>query len=56
MKGPRRMLPKRHLWPIDGVSFHAGGGPFKSLGIFTEALNRRYAEATNVEDYAKKRT
>jgi exo-1,4-beta-D-glucosaminidase len=51
----RRMLPKEHLWPIDDFwSYHAGGGPFKSLGIFTEALNKRLGEATNVEDYAEK--
>jgi exo-1,4-beta-D-glucosaminidase len=51
----RKMLPKEHLWPIDEYwSFHAGGGPFKSLGIFTEALNKRYGQAANVEDYAKK--
>src|SRR5262249_49958957 len=40
---------------IDDVwSYHAGGGPFKSLAIFTEALNKRYGTATNVEDYAMK--
>jgi len=51
----RRMLPKEHLWPIDDVwLFHAGGGPFHSLTNFTEALNRRFGEATSVEDYAKK--
>jgi exo-1,4-beta-D-glucosaminidase len=51
----RRMLPKEHLWPIDDFwTYHAGGGPFKSLGIFTEALNKRLGEATNVEDYAEK--
>ncbi len=51
----RKMLPKEHLWPVDDVwSFHAGGGPFKSLKIFNEALNKRLGEATNVEDYARK--
>jgi exo-1,4-beta-D-glucosaminidase len=51
----RRMLPKEHLWPIDEFwSYHAGGGPFKSLGIFTEALNKRLGQATSVEDYAMK--
>ncbi len=51
----RQMLPSEHLWPIDEFwSYHAGGGPFKSLGIFTEALNKRLGEAKNVEDYALK--
>jgi exo-1,4-beta-D-glucosaminidase len=51
----RQMLPKEHLWPIDEVwSYHAGGGPFRSLAIFTEALNKRLGEARSVEDYALK--
>ena len=55
LKVCRRMLPKEHLWPIDEFwSYHAGGGPFKSLGIFTEALSKRLGEARNVENYAMK--
>jgi exo-1,4-beta-D-glucosaminidase len=51
----RRMLPPEHLWPIDEFwSYHAGGGPFKHLDIFTDALTRRLGAATNVEDYARK--
>ena len=51
----RRMLPKEHLWPIDGVwNYHAGGGPFTNLSLFTEALNQRFGEATGVADYALK--
>jgi exo-1,4-beta-D-glucosaminidase len=51
----RQMLPKDHLWPIDSVwSFHAGGGPFKHLDIFTQALQRRLGDAAGLEDYARK--
>jgi exo-1,4-beta-D-glucosaminidase len=51
----RQMLPKEHLWPIDAFwSYHAGGGPFKSLDIFTEALNKRFGRAEDVENYAMK--
>jgi len=51
----RRMLPHDHLWPIDDYwNFHCGGGAFKTLNIFSEALNRRFGEATNVFDYAEK--
>jgi exo-1,4-beta-D-glucosaminidase len=50
-----RMLPADHLWPIDSWwNFHTGGGPFKDLTVFTEALNARYGAATGVEDYAEK--
>ncbi len=51
----RAMLPKDHLWPMDDVwNFHAGGGQFKDLHVFTDALNARYGTATSVEDFAFK--
>lgn len=51
----RKFLPEDHLWPIDEYwNFHAGGGMFQTLKIFTEALNARYGTATSVEDYARK--
>ena len=50
-----RMLPKDHLWPIDDFwTYHTGGGPFKDLRVFTEALNARYGQAKDVQDYAFK--
>jgi exo-1,4-beta-D-glucosaminidase len=49
------MLPEEHLWPIDSWwNFHAGGGAFRDLHVFTEALNKRYGPAASVEDYARK--
>lgn len=51
----RRMLPADKLWPINETwNFHAGGGAFKTVNIFTEALNKRFGEATNLGDYTKK--
>lgn len=51
----RRMLPADHLWPMDSWwDFHAGGGAFKDLKVFTEALNARYGMAGSVEEYARK--
>jgi exo-1,4-beta-D-glucosaminidase len=51
----RRMIPKEHLWPIDDYWFyHSGGGQFKTLGVFTAAINARYGEVKSVEDYALK--
>src|SRR5205823_11934703 len=51
----REMLPPDHLWPIDQVwNFHAGGGQFKNLALFTGALEARYGKAANVADYARK--
>ena len=51
----QRMIPKDHLWPIDEVwNYHAGGGEFKNVNVFTAALNNRYGPAKDVRDYAKK--
>ena len=49
------MLTPAHLWPIDDVwSFHAGGGEFKTVEVFTAALEARYGKATDAADYARK--
>jgi exo-1,4-beta-D-glucosaminidase len=51
----QRMLPYDHLWPIDSAwDYHAGGGAFRDLHVFTEALNNRFGQATSLEDYAMK--
>src|SRR5581483_8791454 len=49
------MVGKDHLWPVDDVwNYHAGGGEFKTIGVFTEALNNRYGKAENAQDFALK--
>ncbi len=51
----RRMIPADHLWPIDDVwNFHAGGGEFSNLKVFTDALNARYGTASSAEDFTFK--
>ena len=51
----RAMVGKDHLWPIDQVwDYHAGGGEFKTLNVFDNALEQRYGKSDNVEDYASK--
>ena len=51
----REMLPAEHLWPIDDWwNFHAGGGQFRDIRVFSEALNARYGTATGLEDFAFK--
>jgi exo-1,4-beta-D-glucosaminidase len=54
-----RMVPKDHLWTADGPldeywNFHAGGGAFKTMRVFTNALNARYGKAGSVEDFTSK--
>jgi exo-1,4-beta-D-glucosaminidase len=51
----RLMVSAEHLWPIDEYwTYHAGGGQFKDLKVFTEALNARYGPARDAPDYAMK--
>jgi exo-1,4-beta-D-glucosaminidase len=51
----RRIISPEHLWPIDEYwNYHAGGGQFKDLKVFTGALNARYGPATDAPDYAMK--
>jgi exo-1,4-beta-D-glucosaminidase len=51
----RRMIPKDHLWPIDDYwNFHAGGGAFKTLKVFTEAQDNRYGQSASAEEFTYK--
>ncbi len=50
-----RMVGKDHLWPIDDVwNYHAGGGEFKTINVFSTALANRYGKSDSVEDFASK--
>ncbi|MGC2259692.1 MAG: glycosyl hydrolase family 2, partial [Candidatus Sulfotelmatobacter sp.] len=50
-----RMVGKDHLWPIDDVwNYHAGGGVFKNINVFSSALANRYGKSDSVEDFASK--
>lgn len=50
------MFPKDSLWPINDIwHYHGrGGGPARMLDMDTRALNARFGEAKNLEDYVKK--
>jgi len=51
----RAMVGKDHMWPVDDVwNYHAGGGEFKTINVFSEALSNRYGKSDNVEDFAIK--
>jgi exo-1,4-beta-D-glucosaminidase len=51
----RKFIPKDHLWPIDDVwNYHAGGGSFTQMNLFTKGMNERYGEAHSLEDFATK--
>jgi exo-1,4-beta-D-glucosaminidase len=51
----RRMIPKDHLWPMDDYwNFHAGGGAFKNLKVFTDAQDNRYGKSASAEEFTYK--
>jgi len=51
----QQMLPKEHLWPIDEFwNFHAGGGSYRNVNVFTAALQGRYGKAKDLDDYLRK--
>jgi exo-1,4-beta-D-glucosaminidase len=51
----RAMVGIDHLWPIDEVwNYHAGGGEFKTIKVFSEALANRYGKSDSAEDFAAK--
>ncbi len=54
-----RMVPKDHLWTANGPldeywNYHAGGGAFKTIQVFTDAQNARYGRAASAEDFTFK--
>ncbi|MGB7284828.1 MAG: sugar-binding domain-containing protein [Candidatus Acidiferrum sp.] len=47
----KSMFPPDKLWPINEFwDYHAGGGEFKDIHLFTNALEKRYGPAKNLED------
>lgn len=51
----RAMLPADHLWPIDDYwNYHAGGGQFRTIQRFVDALTARYGAASGLEDFVAK--
>jgi exo-1,4-beta-D-glucosaminidase len=50
-----RMVPKDHLWPMNEYwDYHAGGGAFKNIQVFADALNARYGKAESAKDFSYK--
>ena len=55
MESLERFIPKEHLWPIDQFwNYHSGGERFTTVNVFTDGLNRRYGQATSLDDYLRK--
>jgi exo-1,4-beta-D-glucosaminidase len=50
-----KFIPKDHLWPIDEYwNFHAGLERFANINVISDAINRRYGQATSLDDFERK--
>jgi exo-1,4-beta-D-glucosaminidase len=55
LEGLKSMFPPDKLWPINEFwDFHAGGGKFKDIKVFTNAIEKRYGPLKDVSDLAWK--
>lgn len=51
----RRMLPEENWWPIDEMwNYYCGRHQFNTLNRYKAALDARYGEAADLEDFARK--
>jgi exo-1,4-beta-D-glucosaminidase len=52
----KKMMPEKDLWPPanDMWNFHSGRKEFNSVGVYLEALNKRYGKPENIEELALK--
>jgi exo-1,4-beta-D-glucosaminidase len=51
----KKFIPADQLWPADTPSWalHNGGGDFKKLVVFDEAMRQSYGAPSSVEDYSR---
>jgi exo-1,4-beta-D-glucosaminidase len=48
----KKFIPAGSVWPPDDIwSFHYGGGEFKKLTVYNEALAASYGQANDLENY-----
>ncbi len=51
----KTFIPEDKLWPINDVwNFHAGGGQFKTISIYANAIENRYGEPKSAADFGWK--
>ena len=52
MDSLKQMMPEKAIWPIsDFWQVHAGGGPFRDIKLYTEALEKRYGAPSSLSDF-----
>jgi exo-1,4-beta-D-glucosaminidase len=49
------MVGRDHLWPINNWwNYHAGGGAFKDIHVYTDALDARYGKSQSAQEFTEK--
>jgi exo-1,4-beta-D-glucosaminidase len=49
------MVGRDHLWPVnDWWNYHAGGGAFKDIHVYTDALDARYGKSQSAQEFTEK--
>jgi exo-1,4-beta-D-glucosaminidase len=49
------MMPEENWWPVDEMwNYHSGRNQFNTIENYHEALDARYGEAADLEDFARK--
>ena len=50
----RKFLPAGSIWPPDDIwALHNGGGKFKKLSVYNEAMAASYGQAKDLDDYLR---
>jgi exo-1,4-beta-D-glucosaminidase len=50
----RKFIPADEMWPPNATwSFHYGGGGFKELRVFNDAMDATYGQAKGLDDYVR---
>ena len=51
----RKMFPGDKLWPVNDLwNYHSGRGAFNTVNNYLNALNKRYGESANIDEFEKK--
>ncbi|MBK5261316.1 MAG: hypothetical protein JJE17_01935 [Peptostreptococcaceae bacterium] len=51
----KKMIPENKLWPINDLwNYHSGRNEFNTIGNYVKALNNRYGEADNIDEFIEK--
>lgn len=52
----KKMIPEADLWPPDNKvwNYHSGRKDFNTMGVYLNAMNKKYGESKNLEELALK--